>query len=1483
MAVTEAALLKNKTTAAGGGSGYQITKSLQFNNVDNTTIQRTPPTKGSTRAWTISVWVKRALADVNDRIFMAGDTSDETGLRFDQDNLHLYRYNGSYQWRVESTPFFRDSSAWYHIVGVYNSNTPIAADRLQLYVNGRRLAVAGNASYPAQYAESTINTAIKHNFGKLSNSTSTASFDGLLAEPIFIDGLVLGPEAFAEVDSNTGVWNPKAFALPTVNDGTTWSSNFTGDLIDGTHVAARAFNGDLTTYLQSNGNNATIHWGGSSNLGITYNSRIRANVYFNGTFKINDDKVVSCTGGAQNWVTLVEGESGTLDKLTITSKDNHKIDLRAIEIDGVILVDGKTDPDTRNNPNNNTTWSSYATSSTGSFYGSMPVTQLFDGHKNTATDISANTAGGTLTFEPPSSIPTNTNSIVEIEASGNATLGNASCVVTHTDNSTTSTTNIGGANTKTIYTGNKGVKKIVITYNGAWLNLAHIRIDGHVLVDSTVDNSFHLKFDDTGVNEAFGYSSLPANVNDPNKSGPILKTSSTSSGRTLTSGTNTDANASSIVLAIPCNSATDVHHTVKGSGSAKTITYTSGAVASTERSIYYGTSTYVDGSGARVVSSQTNDCTFAGQFTVEGWFHLKGGTNNMVIMWSGGTSGDGTGQGRYLLWTPSNNLTLVVYDGSNGTTPTSRIASSTTLEENRWYHAAITRDSNHLVTLYLDGVSQGTWDSENFWTGSDTHSMGGQNNTGAPELGSQGGSNNMTGYLQDWRWYTTCKYTGRFSPQAATNFPFISNLEHRISASGDTNYVSGTTLGTTTLGYSYMFPNIFDGSITTEYVDRPNNNNYVNFSNLPTASSSVQVYAWAQSGTLWYKKDGGSVTNFTSSAKQWHDLGTGKIIQLGCDGGSGSDGFSIYAIKVDGTILTYYPPKSCDSRVDTPTNYGEDSDGKGGIVRGNYCTLNHLNRKDNSGSNTLKWSNLYAEGTSSSGAWHKIRSTMAIPKGNAGKWYYEVEIENSGSGIGYDIGWENVVQHINYAGGIGDSGKDGWCYKSDGNKRHNGSASSYGDTYSTGNVIGVGYNNGALYFWKNGTAQNSGTAAFTGVNADLCPTIALYSESNTVPKAHINFGQYPFQHPQSGYNSLCAQNLPDLFDGEDEGVVNNPSKFFDIRLITSTNTNDRRLKGWGFGPDLVWAKSRNQTYNHKVYDVLRGTNNSLYANSNDSENTSSNQLSAFRDDGFDLGQNSNVEYDTGNTGVIWGWDAGTGVTNYGATDNGADIACAVWKNTTAGFSIVKWTSDAGSSNSFMNHGLGTHLNFVLIKNVTSNSNWFVLHDGLGTSTNDIRENHMVLNTNAGYVDKGSEYFERASNNVFGLRHDVISSSSSDEMIAYCWATKPGYSAFGKYVGADNNFIYTGFAPRWIMIKNIDTAGEEWLMFDSERSPFNNNILFIKAENTAAESSYGGRYLALHSNGFYFPSTSEMAPLNAPNANYLYTCFAEHPFKIARAR
>ena len=65
-----------------------------------------------------------------------------------------------------------------------------------------------------------------------------------------------------------------------------------------------------------------------------------------------------------------------------------------------------------------------------------------------------------------------------------------------------------------------------------------------------------------------------------------------------------------------------------------------------------------------------------------------------------------------------------------------------------------------------------------------------------------------------------------------------------------------------------------------------------------------------------------------------------------------------------------------DSLIDTPTNYGTDT-GIGGEVRGNYCTLNPLDKDRNHGTlsnGALDYECVYSDN------YAPIRGTMAIPR-----------------------------------------------------------------------------------------------------------------------------------------------------------------------------------------------------------------------------------------------------------------------------------------------------------------------------------------------------------------------------------------------------------------------------------------------------------------------------------------------------------------------
>jgi hypothetical protein len=119
------------------------------------------------------------------------------------------------------------------------------------------------------------------------------------------------------------------------------------------------------------------------------------------------------------------------------------------------------------------------------------------------------------------------------------------------------------------------------------------------------------------------------------------------------------------------------------------------------------------------------------------------------------------------------------------------------------------------------------------------------------------------------------------------------------------------------------------------------------------------------------------------------------------------------------------------------------------------------------------------------------------------------------------------------------------------------------------------------------------------------------------------------------------------------------------------------------------------------------------------------------------------------------------------------------------------------------------------------------------------------------------------------------------MVAYCWTPIAGYSAFGSYTGngsADGSFVYTGFRPKFVMIKRTDVA-DAWLILDTARLGYNGGNVALLPNSASAEGS--SSYMDILSNGFKVRLTS--AEINASGGTYIYMAFAENPFRNALAR
>jgi hypothetical protein len=244
-------------------------------------------------------------------------------------------------------------------------------------------------------------------------------------------------------------------------------------------------------------------------------------------------------------------------------------------------------------------------------------------------------------------------------------------------------------------------------------------------------------------------------------------------------------------------------------------------------------------------------------------------------------------------------------------------------------------------------------------------------------------------------------------------------------------------------------------------------------------------------------------------------------------------------------------------------------------------------------------------------------------------------------------------------------------------------------------------------------------------------------------------------------------------------------------------------------------------------------------------------------------------YCTSHSGM--GGQANTPTTNSFSNFAGS-IQSNISPNTTAGFSIVSYTGTG--SNLTAGHGLGSVVKMFFVKELSNANSWEVYHVSQGAGKN------AQLNTTAAFESAGSTRWNSTAptSTTISIGTDSGVNRSSSNYIAYCFAEKKGYSKFDSYIGNNNNngsFIYTGFAPSFVMIKNSQSA-RDWMMFDNKRTDGNPNLVnkYLIANGNDAEGSNSTTGVDFLSNGFKCRNT--FGSVNHAET-YIYMAFAENPF------
>jgi hypothetical protein len=525
-----------------------------------------------------------------------------------------------------------------------------------------------------------------------------------------------------------------------------------------------------------------------------------------------------------------------------------------------------------------------------------------------------------------------------------------------------------------------------------------------------------------------------------------------------------------------------------------------------------------------------------------------------------------------------------------------------------------------------------------------------------------------------------------------------------------------------------------------------------------------------------------------------------------------------------------------DWMSDTPTN--------------NYCVLNAI---DNNSNNTLSAANLnYSIGANTPGY---PSSTFFM---SSEKWYWEVV--DSGTNNIFGVCPSTVAPNSNLFNATG-----GYGYYANGQKYVNGTASAYGASFTTNDVIGVALDltGNTITFYKNNASQGS-----IGITSGLTWKVSGGNGASATASAGIyNFGQRPFTYtPPTGFSALNTANLstPTIIKG---------NKWFDIDTFTATGSTQNRT-GFQFQPDFWWGKSRNAAYSHFLVDAVRGRSKGLFIDASaEVTSTAGNDLASFNSDGYTAGPvNQSSMFANTTTDVAWMWKAnGTGVSN-----TAGSITSTVSAGTLQGFSIVTYTGT--NANATVGHGLGVAPSMMIFKNRPSSvDNWQVYHVSLGNTQ------RMTLNSSNAADSPSPAMWNTTSptSSVFSVGAQSGVNGLSNAMVAYCFSEVAGFSKFGSYTGNgsdDGPFVWCGFRPRFILFKRTDSASD-WRIHDTSRAVYNADSTALMPNLTNVEDT-GSNVIDVLSNGF---KCRDAGGFNVSSATYIFAAFAELPFKYANAR
>jgi len=194
--------------------GYEIDNSLKFEPDNSEYFNKTFGSAGNRKTWSYSCWIKKTeLFSSNGGALISAypDVNNRLKIAFSQHKIQVFgKVSGSTTVNVRTNRLYRDTSAFYHILVVFDTTQGTAANRVKIYTNGVLEDSFDQTTYPSQNTDEEVGNSSAHYIGQRGDGSSDF-YAGYITEINYVNGQALEPTEFGEFDEDSGIWKPKAY------------------------------------------------------------------------------------------------------------------------------------------------------------------------------------------------------------------------------------------------------------------------------------------------------------------------------------------------------------------------------------------------------------------------------------------------------------------------------------------------------------------------------------------------------------------------------------------------------------------------------------------------------------------------------------------------------------------------------------------------------------------------------------------------------------------------------------------------------------------------------------------------------------------------------------------------------------------------------------------------------------------------------------------------------------------------------------------------------------------------------------------------------------------------------------------------------------------------------------------------------------------------------------------------------------------------